>query len=326
MSRLKSLLPFFIGALPWVSGHAQETKNDSDGNDSIKTEIKTMPMRSDSVVEVKDIQAGQVSSLTDSVGFSLCDSVMAIDTICQTHPKFEAAKFDMLCLIAHWENIKAKPYRLPGENFYTYAIGNTLTETGARVKRTDVIRDVNHLKAVFYRHIDQCIWPTFSALPLDSMSSGEIAALVSLAYNCGAGHIQKMLPYIKEYVDSRDDPARHAIAEEKLKQEFLSRCKVVRIEKRNGRKVKVKKELPALKSRRLFEWEIFTGNIIMKNTLTNEPLADNEVNLYYANIGGGYSACRKSRSAEETCRIITENQYGTNIPDSLRREIPRCVR
>lgn len=318
-------ISFLTMASSWFSGSAKESAPVESGDSiSNRVELKMTPAKSDSISvvdksEVDIAQKGDTLSRIKEMRNDILADTLKVDSVpkltdfvsCATHPNFEAAKFDMLCLIAHWENIKVRPYRLPGESFYTYGIGNTLTEDGKKVKRTDYIKDEDHLKEVFYNHLDEKIFPKMEEFPLDSLSGQQICALVDIAYNCGEGVLDKFKPLVEEYCDSRNDSARHAAAEAKLRVAFTSRCKA------QGR------VLSALKSRRDFEWKLFTGEIVMKNN--QQCVAENEVDLYNSSIGGGYTAYQKSRSKkpEEICDSINNCPVGRNVPDTVKTEITK---
>lgn len=315
-------ISFLTMASSWFSSSAKET-TPVENSDSIlnRVEVKANPVKADSVSVVDFNQTEKADTLTriKEMRNNVLGDTLSVDSVslnadsvaCLTHPKFEAAKFDMLCLIAHWENIKVRPYRLRGESFYTYGIGNTLTEDGKKVKRTDYIKDEEHLKEVFYTHVDKKIYPRMADFPLDSLTEPQICALVDIAYNCGEGVLDKLKPLVEEYCDSRNDSARHAVAEKELKLAFLSRCKA------QG------KVLSALKARRDFEWKVFTGEIVMKNN--KECLAENEVDLYNSSIGGGYTAYKKnlSKKPEEICDSINNCPFGRNVPDTVRTEVTK---
>lgn len=261
--------------------------------------------------------ADSISELKN-INLNLVDTV-CVDSISLNNVEmngFNQCRMDMLCLIAHWEDVKVRPYKLRGENFYTYGIGNTTTENGTRVRKTDYIKDEEHLMQVFNNHIDKHIYPRMQEyLPLNSMTAGEICAIVSIAYNCGAKVISDIAPAVSEYCETKGDSIQHKRATDKLKAFFMSRCKA------NGR------VLSALKARRDFEFKIFTGEIVMKNN--QECTVENEVDLYNSPIGAGYMAYKgKSREPEEICEKITKCPYGSNLPDTIQSEvnkIPPCT-
>lgn len=270
-------------------------------NTSLRNQSKNEKRQTvaDSIRELKNINL----SLVDTV----CMDSIALNNVEMTG--FNQCRMDMLCLIAHWEDVKVRPYKLRGENFYTYGIGNTITENGTKVRKTDYIKDEAHLMQVFNNHIDEHIYPRMQEyLPLNSMTAGEICAIVSIAYNCGAKVISNIAPAVSEYCETRGDSIQHKRAAEKIKAFFMSRCKA------SGR------VSSALKARRDFEFKIFTGEIVMKNN--QECTAENEVDLYNSPIGAGYMAYKgNSREPEEICKKITECPYGSNLPDTIQSEI-----
>lgn len=330
-------------ASSWLTGHAQDnTSHDDTGNenriehkiDSVKNDsvqIVDLAKNTNSADTLSHAQALREKILTDSLAFTTdsipIDSIannisesmdsIPVDSVANNVPEgfdpktFDQNMFDAFCLIAHFENIKMKAYRLSMEKHYTIGIGFTRDENGRPVKAGSRIKDADQLMRKFTQEISDIDTYIDKYLVVDSMLPQEKAAIRSIAFNCGPGVIEKMAPAINEYCTSRDDPDRHQEAYNIVRNEFM---------KRRTAKGKI---LEPLEKRRYCEFKVFTYEVVMKNNAPSmDHLQSNEIDLYNSPIGAIYSACkikdiRANTENNRFCDTLKTINYGKNIPDTI---------
>lgn len=268
---------FFIGAATTIASTfgfevkaAEVSKTDtSDPAGSNRVENVQHSAKPDSL-EVVPLPSEKSRQDTAARIDTLKSLIVADQNYSAYHPKFDAAREDMFYMILHFEDVKVRPYKLAGENFYTYGIGNTLNEHGQPVKPNERIRDEEHLMEVVNVHINKQIYPKMAELfDFDALQPQEIVALGAIAYNTGAGFLSELKPFIDEYIKDRSNPD----AKKKLANKIKTRCK-----NKQG------KVLSPLVARRDFDVKVFFGDIIL--CTGKECTQPNELDLKKSVVGG----------------------------------------
>lgn len=153
--------------------------------------------------------------------------------------RLKEAEDMIIRFIFQYEAFRSVPYQLPGENFETYNIGNTKKPDGSEVKSTDRIRSEKEARDVFFAHVYQVKTGSYTLgeamidfLPLEKMTDGQIAAMASMYWQRGQGHL-----YNKQK-DGTFTPSKEAIlateyftnptkeSKEAFRNDFISHNKV----------------------------------------------------------------------------------------------------
>lgn len=220
--------------------------------------------------------------------------------------KFKEAEYDMLCLIAHFEDVKARAYWDPNGRVWTIGIGNTVHYSGRPVRSSDRIQNKDELMRYFSHHVEKYIFTDMQKyLPMAKMSKSDIAALGSLFYNTGSGIL-----YNKDKTPS--EFCRNLC--EWFNKKSASKAKITAY--MENKVFSGGKRLDQLVKRRAVEEKILFGEIIMDNT--GEYALENSVNFAEAPLGGIYSV--KTRDLDNTtfvCDSLNNCPYGRNLNDSI---------
>ena len=222
----------------------------------------------------------------------------------------QSAEYDMLCLVAHLEGVKIRAYFDKYAQKWTIGVGNTIHPSGRKVRSYDRVQDQEELFDYFRVHVDKHIIPMMRKyLPLEKMSTQQIAAIGSLLYNTGAGILKnkatgepsELSVAINNYFnDSIDAETNKAEIKRIMNNKVYSR----------GRKLTV------LVKRRLLEEKIFFGEIIMDNH--GEYALENSVNFAEQPIGAVYGiSIADFADTSLICDSINNCKYGRNLADSI---------
>ena len=221
--------------------------------------------------------------------------------------KFQSTEYDMLCLVAHFESVRANAYWDPIGKVWTIGIGNTVHYTGRKVKSGDRIKDKEELMLYFSHHVEKYIFTDMQKyLPLSSMSSSEIVALGSMFYNTGSGLLRKKDGSPSEFAESLCD--WFSTRSEEAKEKVIAYMDT-RVYSR-GQKINV------LVKRRVVEEKILFGEIIMDNT--GEYALENSVNFAQAPLGGIYSVKMADLgNVSFLCDSLNNCRFGKNLSDTI---------
>lgn len=265
---------------------------------NVKTEVKYTPTKSSMRSKTDSIVGGHKDSLQASMIDSLYkDSIIRV--------KFQEAEYDMLCLVAHCEGIALNAYFDTKAKIWTIGFGNTIRPDGKKVTSKDKIRSEKELMEYFHSHVQKSIFGDMKKyLPLDKMSSAEIASVGSFLYNCGTGVLHDRKNNATEFAQN------------------LSEYILTRSERAKGRvqaymdtKVTAKgKEVPALKKRRELEKRILFGDLVLDNK--GELKLSNSVNFSEVSLGGIYSIGDVPADSTSLASRLEEVR-GRNLNDSI---------
>ncbi|MBR1649207.1 MAG: hypothetical protein IJ689_06395 [Alphaproteobacteria bacterium] len=211
MSFKNKALAFLITASSWVGVKGQVTESFAD-NDTVKATTEEV-LRQDTqtvaprepIVKVPDSIANDYDSFIE-LSKSRLEKLKTASGVNEFMNRMQALTTDsvrevriqnlreaeemMIYLIAHFEGVRCRAYWDPAGKVWTYNIGNTRRPDGSAVRKGDCIRSeeesINCVKA----HIDNfMIDDMVKYLPMDKMSSQEIAVMGSLLYNTGTGKL-----------------------------------------------------------------------------------------------------------------------------------------
>lgn len=228
--------------------------------------------------------------------------------------KLHNAEYDMLCLIAHCEGVKANAYFDPRGQKWTIAFGNTVRPDGKPVGRGDCIKDEKELMQYFNTHVEKYMFDDMDKyLPLRTMTNAEIVAMGSFLYNCGSGVLcqkngspSELAKAACAYFTTHSDSAKLAL-ERLFKQKVYA----------NGQL------LPQLQKRRDLELRIMFGDIL----LTHDESSDlpNALNFATIALGGVYSLGRKlPKDSLDLCNKLS-SMGGKNLIDSIQTQLRRPI-
>jgi GH24 family phage-related lysozyme (muramidase) len=344
MSVKSKLLIFTTFLSSWVGGSAQKQEDKSNDSISVKLEKvtdKNIHQPEDSCYNTNDV-AKNVYNLADSVKIEADTTKIAVDTTkidslreriltpeqkdsiadAKALENFNNARYDMLCVIAHCEGVKARAYWDPKGKCFTIGIGNTICPDGRKVRANDVIKNEEELMEYFNTHLDKYIFNDMKTyLPLDSMAKEEIVAIGSLIYNCGSGILRtkdgkpsRFANDVRSYIETKGDTAKSVINETAKKD----------IIKYFNKKVQSRGQtlLPLVKRRNL-EIRIFFGEIVLSNS--DEIKLENSVDFSKIALGGvyGINGIRGKDSTDiSTCLRETLGQNLTDTISSQFKKLP----
>lgn len=254
------------------------------------------------------------------VSDSLVNDSLALDTVSPAEArlaKFRAAEYDMLCLIAHCEGVKARAYWDPHGRVWTIGFGNTVRPDGKPVRRGDRIKSEEELMHYFTTHIEGKMFEDMTVyLEMDSMSNAEIVAMGSFLYNCGSGILRQKDGSPSELANAAN--AYFVTHSDEAKQTLK---KLMDQKVRSGGKI-----LPQLQKRRDLEERVMFGDILLDNN--GELSLENAINFAECALGGIYSMGRNlPADTLDLCNRL-ENMRGQNLNDSIQsqlRYVPRYV-
>ena len=336
MSVKSKLLIFTTFLSSWVGGSAQKQEDKSNDSISVKLEKvtdKNIHQPEDSCYNTNDV-AKNVYNLADSVKIEADTTKIAVDTTkidslreriltpeqkdsiaeVKALENFNNARYDMLCVIAHCEGVKAKAYWDSKGKCFTIGIGNTICPNGRKVRANDVIKNEEELMEYFNTHLDKYMFNDMKKyLPLDSMAKEEIVAIGSLIYNCGSGILRtkdgkpsRFANDVKAYIETKGNSAKSVIHE-------TAKAEII---KYFNKKVcsKGKTLLPLVKRRDL-EMRIFFGEIILSDH--DEMKLKNSVDFSKVALGGIYGINSVKNKDSIDISTSLRGTMGKNLTDTI---------
>lgn len=234
---------------------------------------------------------------------------------------------DMLLLIAHFENVKARAYWDKVAKKFSIGLGFTQKKDGSNVTAHTVIRTEDELMDYWERYTEDKMFPTMAKyLLIEESDHQQRVALGSIAFNCGAGIYRQYIPQTKEYEPSRFAETLNTFF--KTKDSIYLNKSVFTFEqyiKSRGRVIN------ALEKRRRIEGDIFAhkimlinrdtiANIDSTNTNGDVSLPENSIDLNQTIIGASYSIGNLPEDSTELATKIREyDKNGYNYADSITR-------
>ncbi len=243
------------------------------------------------------------------------DSLPSDSTIYETRLRLlRESKKDMLLLIAHFEDVKARAYWDNVAKIYSVGFGFTRKKDGSRVNSRTVIHSEEELMEYWECFAEENMFPIMAKyLAIEKTDNQERAALGSTAFNCGAGIYKK----------SREDaPSKYA---ETLNTFFETRDSIYlnkaiyTLEQYCKSRGKI---ITPLKKRRRLEADILAHKIIIVNsdTLTDSlAFPKNAIDLNKTIIGATTSIGNLPLDSTELATKIREfDTCGYNYSDSIK--------
>lgn len=249
------------------------------------------------------------------------DIVAAIDSIPSDSTVYETrlrllreSKKDMLLLIAHFEDVKARAYWDDVAKIYSVGFGFTRKKDGTKVNSRTVIRSEDELMEYWERFSEDNMFPIMAKyLAIEKTDHQERVSLASTAFNCGAGIYKKS----KEDAPSKYAETLNAFFETG-DSVYLNKA-VYTLEQYSKSRGRV---IESLKKRRRLEADILAHKIIIVNsdTLTDSiAFPPNAIDLNKTIIGATTSIGRLPiDSAELATKIREFDTCGYNYSDSIK--------
>ncbi|MCM1323894.1 MAG: hypothetical protein NC218_07020 [Acetobacter sp.] len=235
------------------------------------------------------------------------------------------SKKDMLLLIAHFEDVKARAYWDNIAKIYSVGYGFTRKPDGTKVTRNTIIHSEEELMQYWEHYAENNMFPTMAKyLKIENTDHQERISLASTAFNCGAGiYKEKKAQAPSKYAETLNNffETRDTV--------YLNKALYL-LKQRNTSKGRT---IDALTKRRRVEADILSHKIILVNSDTvrasldstnirNDSifLPENSLDLNKTIIGAAYSIGNlPADSAELATRIREYDKGGYNYADSVKR-------